>query len=89
VEPPRRVLFEEMMQTQGISADTQDRFHRHSWLNRAHLSVCMRRPDARTVSHTIIELGLETIDFDYHAAAPDEAGSDYRTTIPLQTSVLS
>ena len=89
VEPPRRALFAAMMKGEGIHADTQDRFHRHRWADRDYLSVCMRRPDAATVSQTIIELGPEAIDFQYHASAPDEPGADYRTTISLLQPVGS
>jgi hypothetical protein len=31
----------------------------------------MRRPDARTVSHTIVEIGLNTVSMSYH---PIESG---------------
>jgi hypothetical protein len=89
VEAPRLALFEEMLRDSGMSATTQDRYHRHHWPNRENLSVCMRRPDARTVSHTIVELGPDRIDFRYHAAAPDEPASNLRTTFPLIQSTLS
>ena len=89
VEAPRLALFEEMLRNGGISAATQDCYHRHHWPNRQHLSVCMRRPDARTVSHAIIELGPDQIDFRYHAAAPDEPASILRTTFPFIQSTLS
>lgn len=89
VEGPRRALFDVMMRDQGMNSDTQDRYHRHRWPEREHLSLCMRRSDAKTVSHSIIELGPEQVDFRYHAAAPDEPGLDYRTTIPLLSSVQS
>jgi len=89
VETPRRMLFEAMIESGGLCAGTQDCFHRHQWPERQQLSVCMRRRDAKTVSHTIIELRPEEIDLYYHAAAPDEPGSDCRTTLPLHKSVLS
>ncbi len=89
VESRRRALFGEMLKSRGISAATQDRYHRHHWPDHEALSVCMRRPDAKTVSHTIVELGPEQIDFRYHAAAPDEPGSNYRTTVSLLQSVTS
>jgi hypothetical protein len=77
VEGPRRELFEEMFRGAGRSADDlparQDAFHRHAWADRRHLSVCMSRADARTVSHTIIETDAEarTATLTYFPDAPD------------------
>jgi hypothetical protein len=49
----------------------QDRFHRHAWPDRPHLSVCMRRRAARTVSHTLVEVGRTRARLIYHPDAPD------------------
>jgi hypothetical protein len=89
VEAPRLALFEDMLRNCGISAATQDSYHRHHWPDRQHLSVCMRRLDAKTVSHTIVDLGPDQIDFRYHPAAPDEPASSFRTTFPLIEATLS
>lgn len=56
VQRPRQALFESLMASAQVSSDLQDRFHDHHWPDRPHLSVRMARPDARTVSRTIIEL---------------------------------
>jgi hypothetical protein len=50
----------------------QNAFHRHSWPDRRHLSVCMRRPDARTVSYTVVEHDGDGVRMMYHADAPDQ-----------------
>ncbi len=86
VAPPRRALFEEFFACQSPSAERgacaaplawrsgseiQDAFHRHSWPDRRHLSVCMRRPDARTVSYTVVEHESDGVRMMYHADAPD------------------
>lgn len=55
VEGPRRALFVERLFSQSTSA-AQDAFHAHAWNDRPHLSVCMSRADARTVSVTTLEL---------------------------------
>jgi hypothetical protein len=71
VQEPRQQLFDELF---GGTADPlvgQDAFHRHHWPERPHLSVCMRRADAHTVSHTVITLAPHTVTLDYHPAAPD------------------
>lgn len=71
VEAPRRALFEEMFRAGGDLVEVQTTFHRHVWPDRAHLSVCMRRPDARTVSFTTIELCGRDVSLTYHGDAPD------------------
>lgn len=71
VQGPRNELFMRQFTAAKDRVAAQDAFHRHSWPDRPHLSVCMRRPDARTVSHTVVTLRSETIALDYHAAAPD------------------
>jgi hypothetical protein len=87
VEPVRRELFEQMVQVGGASPETQDAFHRYHWGNRPHLSVCMRRSDARTVSHSIVELHPDVVRFRYHPAAPDESADDH--VIELSTHTLA
>jgi hypothetical protein len=66
---PRLALFEEILRAEGAEGgdapgaiQAQDRFHRHSWPDRPEISVLMRRPDARTVSIT-------TVDVEKHAPA--------------------
>lgn len=56
VEPVRRPLFEAMLRERADPLDAQEEFHRHRWRDRAHLSVLMSRPDARTVSQTTVDL---------------------------------
>jgi hypothetical protein len=55
VEQPRRELFDRMIGANPHPGN-QDAFHSHHWPDRPHLSVVMNRDDARTVSHTIIEV---------------------------------
>ena len=75
VDPPRRALFAEFFAKGADRRDRQDAYHRHSWPDRPHLSVCMRRPEARTISLTIIELEAGCLRMDYYADAPDQAVS--------------
>jgi uncharacterized protein with NRDE domain len=74
---PRRRLFAERMLAAGADAAAQVAFHRHHWPGREHLSVCMRRPDARTVSCTTVTLGREEGRLDYHPEAPDTPGETF------------
>jgi Transport and Golgi organisation 2 len=63
----------------------QDAFHRHSWPDRRHLSVCMRRPDARTVSYTVVEHDGDNVRMMYHADAPDQTVGVARSESELRT----
>ena len=63
----RTALFEEMVTEPNPEA--QDAFHRHQWRDRPHLSVRMERPEARTVSRTIIELNCRNARLRYVAVA--------------------
>jgi hypothetical protein len=89
VEGPRRRLFDEMFADPASWCAQQDRFHRHSWPDYEHLSVCMRRADARTVSHTLIELRRDRARMTYLPQAPDEEGSSATFFLALQSMVMS
>jgi hypothetical protein len=71
VQGPRGSLFADLFGRSEDWVAAQDAYHRHCWPDRPHLSVCMRRPDARTVSHTVITLGPDRISLAYHPDAPD------------------
>jgi hypothetical protein len=72
VEGPRSKLFAEHIARADDLVAAQDAFHRHSWPDYPHLSVCMRRPDARTVSHTVVTLSLDRVSLTYHPDATDQ-----------------
>lgn len=74
VGPPRGRLFQEMFQSGGDWVEAQDSFHRHSWPERRHLSVCMWRPDAQTVSRTVVEVNRFEIQMAYFPGPPDQPG---------------
>ncbi len=50
VEGPRRQVFEQVFAPGCDWGSRQFAFHRHSWPDRKHLSVCMERDEARTVT---------------------------------------
>lgn len=62
----RQTLFARIMQS-GDPCDAQDRFHRHRWIDRPHLSVNMLRPGARTVSHTVVEVRPDQVRMMYES----------------------
>lgn len=51
----RLPLFEQMVASRP-SPNAQDRFHAHYWPDRLHQSVWMSRPEARTVSISVVEV---------------------------------
>jgi hypothetical protein len=57
-----------------VLAMLQDEFHRHQWPFLPHLSVRMRRADARTVSTTVVELDRRRVVMSYVADPGEAAG---------------
>lgn len=56
VTRPRRDLFRRLVERAASPLRGQAAFHRHRWPQRPEISVWMTRPDASTVSHTVIDL---------------------------------
>jgi hypothetical protein len=57
VRPRRTALFDSIVRADvGDPLEAQHAFHRHSWPGLESLSVLMRRPEARTVSRTQVDL---------------------------------
>ena len=83
VEGPRRQLFGEFFDRPGDRLAQQEAFHRHRWPDRPHLSVCMDRQDARTVSHTVVFLSPDRITLAYHSDAPDRPAETLTLTLPI------
>ena len=65
VAGPRRALFQRFFSDPRDARAAQDMFHQHRWNGREAVSINMRRSDARTVSHTIVEVGSDTISMSY------------------------
>lgn len=87
VERPRRELFEQTVARPPFAAATQDNYHAHSWRDRQHVSVCMRRELAMTVSKTVIEVSPRDISLTYHAGSPDEAAEVATHQLPRAASL--
>jgi hypothetical protein len=83
VEGPRRQLFGEFFDRPGDPFAQQDVFHRYRWADRPHLSVCMDRQEARTVSHTLVSLGPDRVTLSYHPDAPDRPAEAVTLTLPI------
>ncbi len=73
VERPRHSLFLLHFARPGNWITQQDAFHRHRWPDEPHLSVCMRRADACTVSYTVLERDESTAHMTYFPGPPDES----------------
>jgi Transport and Golgi organisation 2 len=71
VASPRRKLFDQVLCADFDRAAAQDAFHRHVWPGREFASVWMTRPEARTVSLTIVELGPRDVRMLYYAREDD------------------
>ena len=84
VEDPRRSLFERFFPSQERWESRQDAYHRHHWPDRTHLSVCMNRPDARTVNHTVIRIREHDVALTYWPDAPDRPVQPVSITLELQ-----
>lgn len=78
VEQPRREVFDTLFgENIPLSfAEYQHEFHCHQWPDQQHLSVCMHREDARTVSYTTVEVSDAHIKLAYHADRPDRDAED-------------
>jgi Transport and Golgi organisation 2 len=85
VEEPRRHLFADLFSRPGDLIAWQEVFHRHHWPERPHLSVCMRREEARTVSHTVVSLGRDRVTLTYHPDAPDQLTEPVALSLDLRT----
>jgi uncharacterized protein with NRDE domain len=84
VDVPRRALFNEMLASSADLRDFQDRYHQHSWPDRPHLSVCMRRPRVQTISYCVVELGRRQIEMVYYPLPPDQPSTPARMSLPLR-----
>lgn len=65
VSGPRRALFQRFFTDADDPCAAQDGFHQHRWIGREDISVNMLRPDACTVSHTVVEVGVDSISMSY------------------------
>jgi hypothetical protein len=67
VERPRALLFEQLVSDapRHMWVQAQTAFHRHRWRQQPAVSVVMNRPDARTVSRTVVEISNGRIVMQY------------------------
>lgn len=88
VEAPRRALFLLLSELHASAERAQDVFHGHVWPDRPHLSVSMRRPDARTVSRTAVTLARGLFSMSYQPLAEDgaAAGSASEHRLPVSSA---
>jgi hypothetical protein len=72
VAEPRRRLFDELFCDADTWQASQEAFHRHEWPGNERVSVWMTRPEAMTVSRTVVELGAEFVHMRYFARVADK-----------------
>jgi hypothetical protein len=87
VAGPRRKLFEELFLPEADWPAVQDVFHRHVWPGREFASVWMTRPEARTVSLTVVEMSPAATRMAYFPRHDD--ASDARQAHELQLPIRS
>jgi uncharacterized protein with NRDE domain len=75
VARPRAALFRKFLAATTDKIAAEDLFHLHQWRGREEVSVRMRRSDARTVSHTVIEVRERTVSLAYRPAEAAESVS--------------
>jgi hypothetical protein len=75
VDGPRRMLFDQMVADAKDLEARQGAYHAHRWRDRPALSVHMSRPDACTVSTTIVEVTAREVRMTYAPAHCDDAGT--------------
>lgn len=83
VAAPRRRLFAESFTAEADWQAAQDAFHRYQWPDRPEASVWMTRPEARTVSLTVVELGPRAARMSYYARDDDRSSAE----VPVQTTL--
>jgi len=69
---PRSELFRTMFGHASNPVAAQDLFHVHQWRGREAISVRMHRADAKTVSHTVVEVGDRSVRVTYRQASAAE-----------------
>lgn len=85
VERIRRPIFQKMfaepLHTKNTLFDPlriQDEFHAYHDPGRPHVSICMERNDAKTVSYSVIEISSKTIRLAYKNSPPCRPGKIIR-----------
>jgi hypothetical protein len=68
VAEPRAALFRSFLAHASDPIAATDLFHQHQWRGREAISVRMRRHDARTVSHTVVQVGDDAVCLSYRPA---------------------
>jgi hypothetical protein len=65
VQAPRRALFRRMFNDTTHPCSVQDAFHEHQWPGAESISIRMERPDARTVSRTVVDVDHDRLRLSY------------------------
>lgn len=87
VGPPRRQLFFETFADAAPEswAARQNAYHAHHWPDQPQVSVCMNRPDAKTLSFTVVELTTSRASLTYWPTPPDCLDGAQRVEFSLAT----
>jgi len=89
VEAPRRALFDELFASDGDPIEKQLAYQRHSWPEAPHISVCMRRDVACTVSQTVVDVLADRDWLRYRPGPPDVDSTAVEVQIERRKSLRS
>jgi hypothetical protein len=89
VEAPRRALFRALLAEHSDPWRAQDQLHQHTWPDRRHISVLMSRPDAATVSRTVVVLTPMVASLSYAPIWDGWIGPVVHTTLELRSRPLA
>jgi hypothetical protein len=87
VQRPRREVFEQFLIAGRATPQQQDALHRHSWPDQLRLSICMNRPEARTVSITVVEIRSYEVIMEYEPL-DDQADHTAFANLPSKTTFV-
>ena len=88
VARPRAALFRQYAPLpRATRSQPRISFHLHQWRGREEVSVRMRRADARTVSHTVVEVREHTVSLAYRPAEAAESVSITVAPLPHSSPV--
>ena len=89
VEEPRRKLFDEWFSNIDLTddqlAEKHDKFHCHSWEDKKHVSVCMQRDRAESISMTMTTIVSGQIHMSYRQGLPSLNTTPLESTLPVQS----
>jgi YD repeat-containing protein len=80
----RLAAFDTLVDASAPTPDQLQRFHRHQHPDDPAFSVCMSRPDARTVSFSRVTVGEDSVTYSYFPHGPSMSAGRVDASLPLK-----